>query len=203
MLRPAEALALTPTEQQYFLNAMLFETFGFYLPFFIIGPYCAAKLRPQFGVIIDTATLCLAAYVLLGIAGTSMQIAALRALATSHASGGAMIQAATEASWLGLVFATEHGLWPMEGPVMAFWGWVIGRSLHQSGARFGRFLMCVGVLYGIFFIAVFADITSLSSLFQTLAITLLPLWMLLSGIDLLRQGQREESGASGPRLNSP
>jgi hypothetical protein len=193
LLRPAEALALPGSAQQLFVLAMVLDTFGFYLAFFIVGAYLWAQLRPQFGVIIDMATLALVAYIVLGVAGAMIPAVVLPQLSALHASGDAAMQSAAEASWLTVIYASHHALWGTEGPVMAFWGWVIGRSLHASGARYGRILMLTGVLYGAFFACMVLGLAELQGLLTFAAVTVLPVWAVLTGIDLLRQARLAEN----------
>lgn len=190
MYNPAWALAMAPAAQTWFLAAMLTDSFGVYLPFLLIGGYLWATLRPRFGAPIDMATLALACYVLLGLAGTSMQIAALPALAAAHAAGDAMVKAATESAWLTVITTTQGGLWPMEGPLMAFWGIVVGRALLATRARLGGLLVGVGVLYGAYFIAVFFRAAEVALIIELLMVGALSIWMLLTGVTLLRRADR-------------
>jgi hypothetical protein len=190
LLRPAAALTLPAAAQKWFAVSMLFDSFGFYLPFLVIGAYWRSELRPRFGVTMDMATLCIGAYVLLGLAGASMQMAALPALAEIHGAGGEAVKAASESAWLVLVQATQNGLWWMEGPLMAFWGIVVGRALWAARTGFGRTLMLCGALYGAYFVAALCGWGALAELIEFGAVALLPLWMLLAGISLLRPPAR-------------
>ena len=190
MENPAWALRMTPAGQNWFLAAMLTDSFGVYLPFLLIGGYLWATLRPRFGAPIDMATLALGCYVLLGLAGTSMQTAALPALAAAHAAGDAVVQAASETAWLTVVTTTQGGLWPMEGPLMAFWGIVVGRALLATGARLGGLLVGVGLLYGAYFVAVFLGAADVALMIELVMVGALTVWMLLTGVDLLRKGGR-------------
>lgn len=187
MFKPATALALSPTAQQWFRVGMLADSFGYYLPFLLVGGYLWSRLRERGGAFIDMAVLCLVVYVLLGVAGTSMQIAALPPLAAVHASGDALAKAASESAWLAVVHATERGLWWMEGPVMACWGLIMGRALRAEGWGWGRLLMACAGLYGAGFVAQFLGAGQLAEGLSLIAVMLLPLWLLLTGIALLRQ----------------
>jgi len=191
MLKPATALALSSSAQQLFLLSMLFDSFGFYLPFLIIGGYLWARLRPRFGAPIDMATLCVGCYVLLGLAGTSMQMAALPPLAEAHAAGDLVQRAASETAWMGLVHAAQGGLWWMQGPLMAFWGIVVGHALTTSGFRLGLILTVCGVLYGVYFVTAFLGLSQITEVVQLIMLFLLPLWMLLTGLRLFRQPNLE------------
>lgn len=190
MSNPAWALTMPSAAQNWFLAAMLTDSFGVYLPFLLIGGYLWSTLRPRFGTPIDMATLAIACYVLLGLAGTSMQIAALPALAEAHAAGDAMVRAATESAWLTVITTTQGGLWPMEGPLMAFWGIVVGRALLAGGARLGGLLVGVGVLYGAYFVAVLVRAAEVALVIELIMVGALTVWMLLTGASLLRKGDR-------------
>jgi hypothetical protein len=116
-----------------------------------------------------------------------MQIAALPPLAEAHAAGDALVRAATENAWLALVHAAQRGLWWLEGPLMLFWGIVIGRALLVSGARHARLLIACGVLYGVYFASSLTGPADAAEVVELAMLFLLPLWALLTGVDLLRQ----------------
>ena len=187
IFRPADALALPASAQSMFLASMVLDSFGFYLAFLAIGGYLWNMLRPQFGAAIDMATLALLIYILLGITGAMIPAIVLPELSALHAQGDPVRQAAAEASWLTLIYACHHALWGLEGPVMAIWGWVIGRSLQRSGARFGGILMLAGILYALFFAGLVLSLTAVQELAILAAVIVLPIWALLFGIQLLRQ----------------
>jgi hypothetical protein len=193
IFRPAEALALPASGQGMFLAAMVLDGFGFYLAFLILGGYLWAMLRPLYGVIIDIATLALVVYVILGIAGAMIPAIVLPQLSVLHVQGDTATQAATEASWLTVIYACHHALWGLEGPVMLFWAWVVGGSLRQSGVRFGGVLMLAGFLYGVFFVSLILGLTVMQEVSILAAIIALPVWALLFGIDLLRRGSSKQS----------
>lgn len=195
MFDPAFAMAMTPAAQNWFVASMLADSFGIYLPFLLIGGYFWGCLRTRFGTPIDMATLAIVCYVLLGLAGTSMQIGALPALAGAHAAGDAAVRAATEAAWLTVVTTTQGGLWWMEGPLMAFWGIVIGRAQLAQGARLGGLLIAVGVLYGAYFVSVVLGTADLSLIVQLAAVSAVSVWMLLTGVSLLREGDQSVDDA--------
>jgi hypothetical protein len=186
LARPAAALAMTPAAQGWFLTSMLADI-GIYLTFLVIGPYFWSQQRPTHGVSIDTATLCIACIVPLGLAGASMQVAALPALAQMHAAGDPMVRAASESAWLGVVTMTQAGLWWVEGPLWAFWGVVIGRAQLSTDARLGSLLIGIGLLYGVYFILTVVGLASLAQIIELFVIPVLSLWMLLTGVTLLRR----------------
>ena len=187
MFKPAVALTLSEASQHWFMTAMVADSFSFYLPFLLIGAFVWAQLRPRGGSQNDAAALALTVYVLLGIAGTSMQFAALPALAKAHAAGDAMVRAASESAWLALVTATERGLWWIEGPLMAYWGWVTGRALQREGWGAGRMLMGAGVLYAVIFLwELFGGGKQGEELLLIVLTVLVPLWLVMFGVGLLR-----------------
>lgn len=75
----------------------------------------------------------------------------------------------------------------MEGPPMAFWAIVIGAASKANGLRFVSLLMLVGVAYGTYFFLAFAGFDQIARLVKFIFILLLSLWMLLVGIDLIRE----------------
>ena len=184
---PAAMLSLKPEAQQWFRIAMLADTFGYYLPFFIIGGFLWSTQRSEGGAKVDMAVLFISLYVVCGAAGAVMQYAALPALAQSHLHADHAIKAASESAWMALVMATQKGLWWLEGPLLAFWAAVTGSLLRARGWGYGRLLQICGALYLLAFVG---DVLGIAAPtlepVTTLAIILLPLWMLLVGIDLWR-----------------
>ncbi|TPG76410.1 hypothetical protein EAH78_18820 [Pseudomonas arsenicoxydans] len=187
VFKPEVFLALPSQAHNYFHSAMVLDTLGFYLPFLIVGGYLGALLRNEHGTVIDMATLCIVIYVVMGIAGASILFATVSPLAAMHSAGDPLSKAASEAAWLVVANATQHGLWVMEGPVMAFWGLTIGSAMRASQMPYGRLLMAVGVCYAGGFVAGVLGLSQLAEVIQMVFIVLLPLWALLTGVALLRQ----------------
>ena len=187
LFKPATALALSPTAIEWFRVGMLADSFSFYLPFLLIGGFIWTRLRDRADGLVDIAILALVVYVVLGIAGTSMQIVTLPALAATHAGGDAVIKAASESAWQAIVLATERGLWWMEGPLLAFWAIVTGRALHREGWGSGRALVVSGYLYAVIFVCAFVGMNRQVEDVLLGGVTILvPLWLVLFGVGLLR-----------------
>jgi hypothetical protein len=185
-LHPATALGFDASAQQWFRLAMLADVFGFYLAVLVVGGYLWSSSRHEVSALIDIAMLSLLVYVVLGVAGASMQLAALPALAEANASGDTALKIATQSAWLGIVTATEHGLWWAEGPVMGLWALLMGPVLTKQRRGFGVLLIICGLLYLASFAAEFLGLRSIAELCETLGVLLLPLWLLLTGIGLVR-----------------
>jgi hypothetical protein len=188
VLHPATALGLDATAQQWFRVAMLADMFGFYLAVLIVGGYLWSSSRQEVGALTDIAVLSILLYVAFGIAGASMQLAALPALADAHAAGDSAVKIATESAWLAVVNATERGLWWAEGPVIGLWAVLMGPVLRRQGRAFGALLMVCGLLYLVAFTAEFLRLRTIAELCETLGVVLFPLWLLLTGIGLVRGG---------------
>jgi hypothetical protein len=186
VFHPATALGLDAAAQQWFRLAMLADIFGFYLAVLIVGGYLWSSSRHEVSALSDIAMLSLLVYVVLGIAGASMQLAALPALAEVHASGDTSVKIAVQSAWLAIVTATEHGLWWAEGPVMGLWALLMGPVIRRQGRRFGLLLTACGILYLVAFGAEFLSLRTIAELCETLGVLLLPLWLLLTGIALVR-----------------
>jgi hypothetical protein len=191
MFNPTFALSLGAEQQRFFAWSMLADSFGFYLSFLVVGGYLWSRLRPS--AVADMAVLCLVVYVLLGIAGTAMQYATLPVLTDVYKSGDAAAKAGAATAWLALVNATQNGLWWMEGPVMAFWAIATGTALKSAGLRYGPLLVLAGVAYGAYFILVVVGQGAIAELIEFAGLLLLPLWMLLTGITLLREREPAEA----------
>jgi hypothetical protein len=186
-MRPETFLALPTAAHRLFYSAMVLDTLGYYLAYLAIGGYLWSRLRPVFGAVMDMAALCLVVYVLLGVAGASIQFAAIGPLAAVHATGDAVVKAASESAWLAIAQSAQNGLWLMEGPVMGFWGLVVGYAMRTCEMAYGRLLMVAGAAYVGVFITGVLGLVELAALVQLIAIFLLPLWAILSGIHMLRQ----------------
>jgi hypothetical protein len=189
VLHPATALELDATALQWFRLAMLADILGFYLAVLIVGGYLGSSSRHEVGALTDIATFALLVYVVLGISGASMQLAALPPLAEVHASGDTSVKISAQSAWLAIVTATEHGLWWAEGPVMGLWTLLLGPILRRQRRAYGSLLMVCGVLYLVAFGAEFLGLRAIAELCETLGVALLPLWLLLTGMALVRAGK--------------
>jgi len=187
VFKPAAFLALPATAHGYFCAAMVLDTLGFYLPFLLVGGYLWSLLRSAHGALIDIAALCIVIYVAMGVAGASIQFAALPPLAAMHAAGDAIAKVTSEGAWLAVASSAQHGLWLMEGPSMGFWALVMGRAIRAGGMPYGGLLMAVGVCYASVFVAYIVGLRQLGELIEIAFVILLPLWSLLIGSALLRQ----------------
>jgi hypothetical protein len=188
---PAALLGSSAEAHGWLRTAMLADIFGFYLPFFVIGGYLWAHQRQQGGALVDMAMLFISFYVVLGAAGAAVQYAVLPALAQTHLHAEPMYRIASESAWAAVVHGSQKGLWWLEGPLMLFWVLVSGPLLRKQGWGFGRLLMVSGVLYGVVFVGSIVGVpAAVTENLSTLAVSLLPLWMLLFGIDLLRGRHR-------------
>ena len=83
------------------------------VPLLIIGGYFWASFRDRAGALGDMAVLAIVVYVILGVAGASLQLAVLNPLASLHAEGGDAAKAAAEAAWTSIAtgkMAYHHGV---------------------------------------------------------------------------------------------
>jgi hypothetical protein len=186
VLHPATALGLDAVAQQWFRLAMLADIFGFYIAVLIVGGYLWSSSRHEVGAMTDIAVLALLVYAVLGIAGASMQLAALPALSEAHVAGDTAVKSAAQSAWLAIVTATEHGLWWAEGPVMGLWAGLMGPILRRQSRAYGALLMFCGALYIVAFVAEFFGLRTIAELSETFGVLLFPLWLLLTGIGLVR-----------------
>lgn len=187
VFEPAIFLSLPAPTHDYFHASLILDTLGFYLPFLVIGGYLWSVMRVEHGALIDIAALCIVTYAVMGIAGDALLFATVSPLAAMHAAGDPAIKVASETTWLALAKGAQQGLWIMEGPVMGFWGLVMGSTMWRAGKPYGRLLMVVGFCYGAVFVLGVLGLWSVTQQFQLVFLILLPLWSLLTGIALLRQ----------------
>jgi len=186
----AASMLMRPTQElDLFRWAMLADILGFYLPVLVIGGYLWHAFRDKAGTLGDMAMLAVPVYVVVGIAGAAMQQAVLHPLADLHAAGGEAVKAATEASWTAVVYGSQKGLWWCEGPVVFFWGGVVGSQLRRAG--WGRWFLALFAIirwsFGLFFVTgFFAKLDGVTDALETIVVLLFPLWMLIFGCKLLR-----------------
>jgi hypothetical protein len=124
---------------------MLADILGFYLPVLGIGAYLWHRFRDRTGAMGDMALLAIALYAIVGVAGAAIQLAALNPLAQLHAGGDASVRAAAETTWTALANASQKGLWWSEGPVVLFWGLVVGPQLAKEAWGQPRLVLLNGV----------------------------------------------------------
>lgn len=186
----ATMLALPADARDLFRWAMFADVLGFYLPVVVIAIYLWRAFRDRAGLPGDLAAVAMVLYAAMGIAGASMQLAALHPLAHLHAGGDYAVRAAAEAGWTAIANASQKGLWWAEGPVVLFWGLVISKQLALAGWRkpLRWLLQVTGWCFGGFFLfGMFPGMGDLMKLMLVIVVVIFPLWMLLFGWQLLRR----------------
>ncbi|MBN7303157.1 hypothetical protein IUQ79_14730 [Mycobacteroides abscessus subsp. bolletii] len=196
---PHRALSMTAASARWYRAAMLTDSLGFYLSFLIIGGYLWAQFRARGRAQADIAVLCITTYALLGVAGAAIQFATLTPLMEVHASSDPIGRAESENAWLATVYAAQRGLWWFEGPVMAFWAFFTGSQLRRCGFSFWWLLSAAGFLYATYFLAGSLSATPAIRLVEAAAVVILPLWLLLFGVSLLRHQQAEQPAPKSVR----
>ncbi len=189
-LNGGSMLALPTEQRDLFRWAMLADIFSFYLPVVVIAGYLWHRFRHQAGAYGDMAALAIGVYAALGISGAAIQLSILHPLAQLHHGGDEATRAAAETAWAALAHASQKGLWWSEGPLVLFWGTVVGQQLTRAG--WGRSVLIplniVGWSFGLFFLCEFFPSLAMPAELTGLIIVLVfPLWMLIFGWKLLRQ----------------
>lgn len=180
-------LSLAPALRQRFEAGMAADIFGFYLPFVAIGGFLWHRSRATLGAWADMALLAIAMYIALGIVGAALDMAALEPLAHLHAGGDAAARGAASAVWTGIAGAVQDGLWLFEGPLMVFWALLTARHLKSTGDGYPVLLKVIGYVFGAMTLAgLIAGLGGLAGVLETVAVVLLPIWMALFGLQLLR-----------------
>lgn len=191
MRNPSVALSLSPISLIWFQVAQITDIFGYYLPFLVIGGYVWKTMRTEGGAIVDIAILFLTIFVAFGVAGAVIQFATIVPLSIVHRGVGALTKSTSESIWLAIVFATEGGLWMIEGPLFGFWAIVNGKLFHAHGWGYGRILIVSGCLFMGWFIT---ELFGMSTIYENMkagAVILLAFWMALFGINILRRPAKE------------
>lgn len=186
----ASMLSLPPESRDLFRWGMFADVLGFYLPVLVIAGYLWHSFRNTAGALGDMAALAITFYTVVGISGAAVQLAALHPLAVLHAGGDETVRAAAEAAWTAIANASQRGLWWSEGPVVLFWGLVVGNQLKQAG--WGRpilaLLKIVGWCFALFFLAgMFPELNELSKAMLIVVVLIFPMWLLMFGWQLLRR----------------
>ncbi|MCS0582678.1 hypothetical protein NX784_13840 [Massilia pinisoli] len=189
ILDGASMLALPADQRDLFRWGMFADILGFYLPVLAIGAYLWHRFRDRTGAMGDMALLAIALYAIVGVAGAALQLAALNPLAQLHAGGDASVRAAAETAWTAIANASQKGLWWSEGPVVLFWGLVVGPQLGKEAWGQPRLVLLkiTGWCFGLFFLSgMFAALEPLMKAMLVIVVLIFPLWMLSFGTQLLR-----------------
>lgn len=185
----AAMLGFPAQTREFFRLSLLADILGFYLPVLVIGGYLWSSFREEAGTLGDIAVLAIALYVTLGVIGAALQLSVLNPLADVHSAGGEAAKAA-EVVWTSIAVGSQEGLWWCEGPVVLFWGLVVGGHLKRAG--WGRSVLLplsvVGWCFGLFFVAgFFPQLAGLSAALLVFIVLIFPMWMILFGTQLLRR----------------
>ena len=188
-LQGASMLTLPAESREFFRLSMFADVLGFYLPLIAIGAYFWASFRDKAGPLGDMAVLAILLYVILGITGASVQLAALNPLAQLHAEGGEATKAAAEAAWTSIAVGSQKGLWWCEGPVVLFWGLIVGKHLKDAG--WGKSILwplaLVGWCFGLFFVTgFFSQLDQVNRGLLVIVVLVFPMWLIMFGSQLLR-----------------
>ncbi|WP_044875351.1 hypothetical protein [Pseudomonas sp. LFM046] len=189
-LQGASMLTLPAESREYFRLSMFADVLGFYLPVLAIGGYLWSRFRNEAGALGDMAALAITTYVVLGVVGAGLQLSVLNPLAALHAAGGEAAKAAAETAWTTIAVGSQRGLWWCEGPVVLFWGLVVGGHLKNAGwgASILVPLKLVGWCFGLYFIAgFFQELEAFTAALLVVVVLIFPLWMVMFGVQLRRR----------------
>ena len=177
---------MSQSSAQWFRAGMLADSLGFYFSFVVVGGYLWSRFRSRGQARADMAVLAIVIYALLGIAGAVIQFATIDPLMAAHDSPDAAVRAGAESAWLAIVYATQRGLWWFEGPAMAIWALFTGSQLRGSGFKSWWLLVTAGLLYAAYFVTGGFGALEAMKLVEAVAVIILPLWLLVFGVALLR-----------------
>ncbi|MCG8291365.1 hypothetical protein [Pseudomonas entomophila] len=192
-LHGATMLTLPAETRQYFRLSMFADILGFYLPLLAVGAYFWREFREEAGTLGDMAVLAIAAYVVLGVTGAGLQLSVLNPLSELHQAGSEAVRAGAEVAWTTIAVGSQRGLWWCEGPVVLFWGIVVGRHLKKAGWGSSILLplKIVGWCFGLYFVAgFFPALDPLTSALLVIVVLIFPFWMMLFGLQLRRRALR-------------
>ncbi len=178
-------LGLNQFDRELFRLSMFADVLGFYLPVLAIGGYLWNRFRASAGVMGDIGMMAITVYVMLGLAGASLQLAALSPLTSLHLAGDASVKAGAEAAWTAIAVGSQRGLWWCEGPVVLLWGAVVGAQMKREGwgGAMTIPLTVVGWAFMLFFLTgLFPVLEPLTYLCLVVAVAVFPMWMLMFGL---------------------
>ncbi|QTD30691.1 hypothetical protein [Pseudomonas fluorescens] len=189
-LQGSTMLTLPANGRELFRLSMLADILGFYLPLIAVGGYLWNRFRSEAGALGDMAAMAIMLYVVLGVVGASLQLSVLNPLAAIHAAGGDTAKVAAETTWSAIATASQRGLWWAEGPVVLFWGVIVGGHLKKAG--WGPWtlwpLTLVGWCFALFFFTgFFPSLEKFHYASLVLAVVVFPLWLLIFGFQLPRR----------------
>lgn len=186
----AKMLGLPPEMRELFRLAMFADVLGFYLPVLVIGGYLWHRFRDEAGGMGDMAALAILLYVVVGVSGAAILQTALHTLSSLHDGGDEATKATAETIWTTVAYFSQRGLWWCEGPVVLFWGLIVGGHMQRAG--WGKSLLLplkiVGWCFGLFFLfGFFPSLGDLTNGMLVIVVLLFPLWMILFGRQLLHE----------------
>ncbi|AZT83868.1 hypothetical protein EHN06_10125 [Marinobacter sp. NP-4(2019)] len=200
----ARMLGLPPEMRELFRLSMFADLLGFYFPVLVIGGYLWHRFRDETGAFGDMAALAILLYVVVGVSGAAILQTALHTLGTMHDGADEAGKTVAESIWATVAYFSQRGLWWCEGPVVLFWGIIVGGQLKQAGwgASILVPLKIVGWCFGLFFVfGFFPALNNLTNGMLVIVVLVFPLWMILFGLKLLRRPELR-MGASRASLSS-
>jgi len=184
----AAMLELPANLRELYRWSMIADTFGFYLPFLVIGGYFLHAFREELGALGTLVAFAIVLYVVVGVTGALTQAGIIHPLARLYAGGDQATRGAAAAAWTAVSNAAQNGLWWIEGPLVLFFAFIIANVLKKAGWGGTILLKIAGGFYGLFFaFGFFPNLEEVSSTFEMIGVLVLPAWMLLFGWQLLRQ----------------
>jgi hypothetical protein len=186
---PAALIRVGPDNAGFLRWAYLAGMFGFYL---LLTPVILALRRelapPGRRAHLDLGMAGGLAYVLLGAAGAAILATISPPLVEAFAAGDPAEQAAALSTFSAFTEAVQLGLWQTLGLIpLTAWLVITGRALRRAGTpALGVAAMVLGVLAAVAWGAQVLDFEPLIGALVDLLIVL-PVWVLLVGLRLLRQ----------------
>lgn len=198
LLHGPSMLALPVESRELFRWCMLTDTFGFYLPFLIIGGYFVHAFRDELGALGNMVMLAAGLYVTVGVVGAVIQLATIQPLAHLYAGGDEATRQTAASTWTTIANATQNGLWWVEGPLVLFWAPIAARVLKNAGWKGGVLLRIGSWSFGLWFLfGFFPALEVVSSTSEMVMTFVMPLWMLVFGWQLLRRSSAYVSATPG------
>lgn len=186
LLVPATALQLSAPNQDLVYASMVADALGYYFLPAVVGAYFWGTLRTEHGPSADIATMCLIIYASLGLVGASINASTLPALSAAHSKATGEEALALEASWLGVAYATQRGVWLFEMLPLSVWCLIAGSLLRTAAAANGRILQVVGACWGALFIFGLCRAEGPALVAEALGLVLTPVWLFLLGRQMLK-----------------
>ncbi|HEX8033460.1 MAG TPA: hypothetical protein VF510_06415 [Ktedonobacterales bacterium] len=185
---PDTLITLRATHTLLLRWGFILDIFGSYLLFAPVALFLRAWLRHLSPDHIELFTISGLAYMLVGAIGAAVLTAVAPPLIAAYATASSTERAISAAVLASFVNAVYIGLWNiLEATLAAIWWLGIGFALQRVRPVLGFLTILVGICWLVDAAAHMLDIEGISLVALCALFSLLPIWAIWLGLDLLRR----------------